>query len=33
MIEFTLLMIAGFILGYQLGLTQKKNGRHNNTTR
>ena len=24
MLEFTLLMIAGFILGYQLGLTQRK---------
>lgn len=31
MLEFTLLMITGFILGYQLGLTQRKNG--NKTTR
>jgi len=24
MLEFTLLMITGFILGYQVGLTQRK---------
>lgn len=33
MLEFTLLMIGVFILGFMVGLTQRKNGRHNNTTR
>lgn len=33
MLEFTLLILAGFILGYQLGLTQRENGNNKHRIR